>query len=379
MTKRRTDHRVIAAVVAVAACLFYGACSAAGEEPDRGTAGASRVTDTGSACVDATGPNSSPQQLKLAFTKRLTIDPRTGAPISWGDLQAREPDALNLGPFDVNDLSDVYTAVPDGADAKFSTAICGLLDQFPLSVPPGGVPQQAMVDNYRNTPGSVRKMGRDLCYGYSKAGSLAADRKKFNDEVNQARTDPSSLFEPAIEKTRQIANSLEPGPYRDVYLRQVDYLREQERNPGLLIGQATVVLKVAEAAVRNMCPQYKESNDTSSATSSAVASTTIAASTPSTPPPAAIEPETQSAGCGTIDVGGEQQKVEVESGQYPCESAKSLLRESLDQLGKAETRGATIRYGGYSWQCGFSGVDTPYACSTNDNPVGGTIVVLLIS
>ncbi|WP_280439592.1 hypothetical protein [Nocardia cyriacigeorgica] len=249
-----------ATLVAVIAALLV---SCSGLDPIRDGLGIG-----GPACVDAAGDNSSVEDLADALMRASFTDPRTGQRTSL-EQQAREMvadggGALGLSlPIDTSPegiraqvIDSLYTAVPDGGDARFAAAVCG----YDASV----LRKMGLMweddELVAGTPHLLRASGRMVCGSIE--GMTADDYLEETDEqADAARADPQKFVDDEVRKIETALAGMNDDATLSETARQlrtdfensIRMLREQD--PQAIADGLHMYREFQWLAVEHVCPR----------------------------------------------------------------------------------------------------------------------------
>ncbi|MGS2811533.1 hypothetical protein [Nocardia sp. MW-W600-9] len=167
------------------------------------------VTELG--CVDANGPNSTPDELADAMMSATFTDPTTGERTSV-EQQARETvnafESLT-GPLATIDTSpagirakfidNLYSAVPEGGDARFAEAVC----EYDASVFARLGPLWDDREQLTHTPHLLRASGRMVCGGIDDQ-TAEAYLEEIDEQATAAQADPRAFVDGEIKKIEAV-------------------------------------------------------------------------------------------------------------------------------------------------------------------------------
>ncbi|MFC9964584.1 hypothetical protein ACFVH4_10120 [Nocardia ignorata] len=164
-----------------------------------------------SGCVDARGPNSTLDELADALMSATFTDPTTGERTSVEE-QARE--SVNAfesltGPLASIDTSpagvraklveDLFSAVPEGGDARFAEAVC----EYDTSVFTRLGPMWDDREQITRTPHLLRASGRMVC-GAVDGMTADAYLEETDEQAAAAQADPQAFVDGEIRKIEAV-------------------------------------------------------------------------------------------------------------------------------------------------------------------------------
>lgn len=224
-----------------------------------------------SECVDAIGPNSTPEQLVDAALAAEVTNPLTGQPITVSQQLAQDKIPVTEK-FHRDLVESIFTDVPAGGDAAFASAACQVpgwdIRNGSFVYMFGPIPSNAADhDRVAKTPHLLRGFGRQQCSGRS------GDPKRWDQEehalkttIDEARADPEAYKRSQLAETDEyIANggkflATSPLAADPVFLAIVKDSRER-----LNAEPAQETVKRLEAAFaisqqlpfEHQCPQFR--------------------------------------------------------------------------------------------------------------------------
>ncbi|HEY7052443.1 MAG TPA: hypothetical protein VH496_09990 [Mycobacterium sp.] len=188
----RGGNRLIRGAAALALCAMVSSCS---------VGGAPRFdifSLAGPRCVDAHGPNSTPEEIVDAQLKLEITDPATGEKKTMAEMGEEMYKKMaqllpglptpSPGAFKQKLLEMVYRDVPSGGDAAFAKAICGMQSGWERA----GLGSSADAARVAATPHVLRGAGRAVCQtiaGSDAEDVLAPEAK----QVKLAKSDPAKF------------------------------------------------------------------------------------------------------------------------------------------------------------------------------------------
>jgi|GEM_PF-6107898 len=183
------SKRVTCVVAALAAAIAPG-CSAGPAEPVQTSDVAS--PDVAAECVDARGPNSTPEQIVEAALAAPVVNPLTGEKETVADAVER---AVGRPPQPAQFVDTVFTDIPPDGDAAFAAAVCRLTAWVP--------PEGSYVWDVRAVPGDraevvriphlLRSWGRVECSQDTAEWKSARTFRAIEAEIRDARSDAEAL------------------------------------------------------------------------------------------------------------------------------------------------------------------------------------------
>ncbi|WP_067488100.1 hypothetical protein [Nocardia ignorata] len=220
-----------------------------------------------SGCVDARGPNSTLDELADALMSATFIHPSTGERTSVEE-QARE--SVNAfesltGPLASIDTSpagvraklveDLYSAVPEGGDARFAEAVC----EYDTSVFTRLGPMWDDREQITRTPHLLRASGRMVC-GAVDGMTADAYLEEADEQAAAAQADPQSFVDGEIRKIEAVLDGWTHDPEETDTARQIregfeESLRMlREQNPQQIADGLKMYRDFNWLAIEHQCP-----------------------------------------------------------------------------------------------------------------------------
>lgn len=248
-------------VLAVATSAVVGCSSNPGGTVDGQTAAGETVASNPSAstarCVDAEGPNSSPQQIAVAWSEQPMVDADTNGLTTMGDYVRRSmQNGTYLGDPATAfvDASEVFVDVPEGGDAEFARTVC---DSYTVAV---GLRGYGLEDRLRATPHALRYAGRDICGSIADyPGSLVTRGSEYlDDKYGYILDDPASYIQGMYESAKMSRDSVAQrqevaGPSPD---ETVKAWEEALADPQSFVDETQRQRQFDVAALTHQCPQF---------------------------------------------------------------------------------------------------------------------------
>lgn len=218
-------------------------------------------------CVDAHGPNSTPDELADAMMSATFTDPTTGERTSV-EQQARETvnafesltgplTAIDTSPAGIRAefIENLYTSVPEGGDARFAEAVC----EYDTSVFARLGTLWDDREQITHTPHLLRASGRMVCGGIDDQ-TAEAYLEEIDEQATAAQADPRAFVDAEIKKIEAVLDGWTPDPgepdsarqIREGFEESLRVLREQD--PRHLADGLRTYRDFNWLAIEHMCP-----------------------------------------------------------------------------------------------------------------------------
>ncbi|WP_280202695.1 MULTISPECIES: hypothetical protein [Nocardia] len=221
----------------------------------------------GPGCVDAHGPNSTLDELADAMMSATFTDPTTGKRTSAEEQARAAANAFEsmTGPLGSVDTSpaairaklvkSLYSAVPEGGDARFAEAVC----EYDTSVLTRLGPMWGDRDQITRTPHLLRASGRTVCGG---VGDQTADAylEEIDEQATAAQADPQAYVAGEINKIEAVLDGWTSDPEETDAGRQI----RQSFEEALRVLRAQEPQQIADGlrkyrdfnwlAIEHLCP-----------------------------------------------------------------------------------------------------------------------------
>lgn len=215
-------------------------------------------------CVDASGPNSTLDEVADAeLTVRLPSG-MTGQLLTLDEehklaLPAADPPSKDRPFF----LSQFYDAVPSGGDAAFASASCSLQDGWASAYPQlyeFGITEPATAKIFASTPHLLRALGRRICWGWEDHQDLGMGRISL---VQQKEQRDHALADPEWWKNSVLAQEPFGGmTFEDLNVQRIFDQHQRDRHDKLVNTPAADLARaldqayqISVAAHDMLCPQ----------------------------------------------------------------------------------------------------------------------------
>lgn len=255
----------LTATLTVCAALAVSGCQT-GVSAINDVPGAAAVL--GLQCVDATGPNSTREEIVNAQLQQELEDPETGATMSMLDLVTKQLEQQGtpqsaaeirrsmideMYPIPQEGVAEPLT-VPEGGDAAFAAAICGTPDGW-LRVGLSGEEAQIAA-----TPHLLRGAGRAICSTVSSSTSAEAVLKPKQERADRAAADPDAFKRDLIASIDQSItelSELEQTPaIAELIVRNKANRETLQSQPADAVAKGLELeIKIMSLAVEHQCPQ----------------------------------------------------------------------------------------------------------------------------
>lgn len=255
----------LAATLTVCAALAVSSCQT-GVSAINDVPGAAAVL--GLQCVDATGPNSTREEIVDAQLQQSVDDPDTGATMTMLDLilmQLQQHDITKSAdeirqsmidetyPMPQEGVADPLM-VPEGGDAAFADAICGMGGGWQRIGLAGDEAEIA------ETPHLLRGAGRSICSTVSSSTSAESVVKPKQERADRALADPEAFKRDLIASIDQSItelSELEQTPaIAELIVRNKANRETLRSQPADAVAKALEMeAKIMWLAVEHQCPQ----------------------------------------------------------------------------------------------------------------------------
>lgn len=264
--------RVLAEITSLSVVLAAVACGASGggqSSPGAETVSIQRPAGSPSTeCVDATGENSTPQEIVDARINFAVFDAYTGELSTDLDIlrQGTEFSRYRVDGATTPDelsrirLDELYVDVAAGGDAAFAEGACklsaawgSLVPRAELYAPTDGETKSRIA----STPHVLRGLGREICH--SKEINLDPDLELADKTAEEARSDPDKFKESSITRFDEmyagvhLPNPADEQKFQESRLKRREILVSTPPDQFVLMVEQSNALH--RLAFDKLCPQ----------------------------------------------------------------------------------------------------------------------------